>query len=92
MKKICIIQIEKEIEEIRMEKKIARKPRAFGVGKLNEHKGRVLAWAHGEKVSKQMLSRLIYKNLGIHVTTDQAYHFVKRNNDGVWPNSRKKEK
>lgn len=91
MKKICELRCEDEVEEIRMEMRIAKKPRKSYLSELDQYKTQILCWAHRKNVSKKMLVLLIQRHLNIKVTTDKVYHFVKKNNGAVWPNSRKKE-
>ncbi|MBC3807028.1 hypothetical protein H8K52_06680 [Undibacterium seohonense] len=91
MKKICELLCDEQIEEIRVQMKIAKKPRKSQTTELYQYKTQILSWANRKNVSKKMLVLLIQRHLNVTVTTDRVYHFVKKSNGGVWPNSRKKE-
>ena len=73
-------------------KNIFRNPRSQINKTLIPHLYKIFSWARVEKLgSKRNISKLMLLHFQIEVSPDQIYHFVKKMNGGVWPNSRPKK-
>lgn len=71
--------------------KNVRKLRPMRGSILDPYLAEVLGWARDEKGSKSWVENKVKSKFKINVSRDQIYRFVKKHNDGVWPNSRKNE-
>ena len=89
--KACPNQAQKEIDEMNLHLKLAKKPTPMKLTGMNEHLARILTWSRGGKCSKKTLVALIKKHLNLEVTGSQAYYFVCKHN-GSWPNGHSKSK
>lgn len=86
---IDYVEAQKDINRLCERATLNRRLRPISYSYLRQHGTQILAWAKAEKSSKRKVAILIQQKLGLSVSPDQAYRFVKIINEGNWPNSKK---
>jgi hypothetical protein len=94
MKKIDRSEAQHDIDELKKERKLRRKPRSLNHKILMPHTGQILAWAESTGGSRRYVRDLIKRKLNIHVSDSVVYRFVIKINGGSWthPSAQIKQK
>lgn len=79
---------QRQVDELLKLRKLKAKTRADCYSDLLPHATEILAWANATGISKSVLKDLCKIHLKLKVSKDRLYRFVKKLNDGNWPNGR----
>lgn len=83
---------QRDVDALRAEDKIKRRPRKDSWADLRKHTAQILGWAEAKGGSKYLVQRLLSRRCPElrHVSADRIYRFVLSVNGKKWPNGRKK--
>lgn len=84
-KKLSQVDAQRDVDKLCEQQKNKRKIDDFAYRDLVPHLTEILLWARSEGGSRTKLVRLVKIKFNIDVGRYRIYRFVKKYNDGIWP-------